>query len=414
MKKVALLSLVLLYLSIGYSQLQYTYEVAHVIDNTDASITVSVTNGSGVANYTYTWYDNTLTPIGTNSSLLSGLSQGVYFLKVEDALDPDTNNYIYTYFWVGKYGEVTTLSVQPNGMFGNDAVLRRIDKPGYGHVVNTNYGTYANLIPFYGTWSSLPNLGKGIIKFEYNGLSETTNSTTNLTLYGFHYRFIASTNPSVHNNVLIKRIKNGVSWSEHTVTYNSFYTNNTSVNVESTPVAEISSQGAVGSTVTAQYIKTVDISNIVEDQINQTHENNGMFYELKHNDKYRSQYFYGSDYVDDANKRPKLSITFTLPELITTFSPVRKQLDGSYVQVSADKQLRFIYEEEYTDQNLQLDYTVYDAKNIPVAFTENLIASYGSNKRVLDVNSLGSNGEIYTLEIKNDRGEKWYLKFRTP
>lgn len=403
----------LLNISIGYSQLQYTYEVTHVVDNSDASIEVSVTNGSGSSNYNYTWYDNTFTVLGTNNSLLSGLSEGVYYLKVEDALDTDVNNYIYTYFWIGKHGATTTLSVQPNGMFGNDAALRRIDKSGYSHVANTNYGNYANMVPFWGTWSGLPDVGKGITKFEYNGLSQSTSSTANLTLYGFYYRYIASTNPSVHNEVLIKRIKNGVSWKEHTVTYNSFNADNTSVNVESTPAAEISSQGSSGSTVTAQYVKTVDITNVIEDQINLTHENNGLFYELKYNGQYRSQFFYGSDYTD-ALKRPKLTISFALPELISIYTPVKKQLDGSYVTVLTDKQLRFMYTEEYTDQNLLLDYTIYDSKHVATALSQNLISNYGSNRRTLDLSALGGQGEMYTLEVKNERGEKWFLKFKMP
>lgn len=400
-------------MSVGYSQLQYTYEVAHVVGSADASIEVFVTNGSGSSNYNYTWYDNTFNVLGTNNSLLSGLNEGVYYLKVEDALDNDVNNYIYTYFWIGKHGASTTLEAQPNGTFGNDAALRRIDKPGYAHVANNNYGNYANMVPFWGTWSGLPDVGKGITKFEYNGLSLSTSLTANLTLYGYYYRFIASTNPSVHNEVLIKRIKNGVVWKEHMVTYNSFYADNPSVNVESTPVAEISSQGASGSTVTAQYTKIVDITNVIEDQINLTHENNGLFYELKYNGQYRSQFFYGSDYTD-ALKRPKLTITFSIPELVTTFTPVTKQLDGGYVPILTDNQLRFMYNEEYVDQDLQLDYTVYDSKNVATTLSQSLISSYGSNRRVLDVSSLTGQGEMYTLEIKNERDEKWFLKFKMP
>ncbi|MCT4581140.1 MAG: hypothetical protein N4A35_06955 [Flavobacteriales bacterium] len=411
MKKIAFIILVILGGVQGYSQLQYTYEVTHVLNNLDASIQVYVTNGSGASHYHYTWYNTSMSVIGTNSSSISGLNQGVYYLKVADTLDTDTTNYIYTYFWVGKYGETTTLEIQPNEMFAHDASLRRIDRSGYTHVINTNYGNNANFIAHYGTWSGLPDIGKGIMKFDYNGLVEASSTTVNLTLYGWYYRYIASSNPLVHNEVLVKRIKNGVSWKEHTVTYSSFYADNPSVNVESTPAAVISAQGSPNSTVTAQFIKTVNISTIVADQISGVHENNGLFFELKYNGKYRSQYFYGANH-SEAVKRPKLTIAFAIPNLVTTYTPVSKTYDGSYVKVMADRKLRFSYTEEYEDQDIQMEYTIYDQKHVPVSFSQSLISSYGSNRRVIDVSSLSSQGGVYTLEIKNEKGEKWGLKFK--
>lgn len=411
MKKTTSLLSIILYISIGYSQLQYTFEVNHVVSSADASIEVFVTNGSGSSNYNYTWYDNTFSVLGTNNSLLSGLNEGIYYLKVEDAMDSDVNNYIYTYFWVGKHGATTTLVAQPNGIFGNDATLRRIDKPGYAHVANSNYGDYANMVPFWGTWSGLPDVGKGITKFEYNGLSQSSSLTANLTLYGYYYRFIASTNPSVHNEVLIKRIKDGVDWKEHTVTYNSFYADNPSVNVENTPVAEISSQGTSGSTVTAQYTKIVDITNVIEDQINLTHENNGLFYELKYNGQYRSQFFYGSDYTD-ALKRPKITITFTIPEILTIYHPLNTELTGGYYNV-IDNELHFSYYERYTPSNTNLNYGIIDNTNTLVsASLPALPIVQGENHLSLDFSSIGLSSGYYILRVTNEKDEVKQLRFK--
>lgn len=411
MKKVALLFIVLSYLSIGYSQLQYTYEVSHVIGNADASIEVNVTNGSGAVNYVYTWYDSTLTSVGTNSALLSGLTEGVYFLKVEDALDANINNYIYTYFWVGKYGTSTTLSVQPDSEFGTDAMLYKSLRPDQSDREYTNYGSYQNMQVFKGTWSQYI-MAKALIKFDYNGLEIASASTVNLTLYGFHYRNLHSTSQTIDNEVLIKRVKEGAFWNEHTVTYNSFNTDNSSVNVENSGAIEISAQGALGSTVDAPFTKIVDISGIANNHINKTFENRGLFMELKYDQVYRSQYYYTSDHPADPTKRPKLTISFTLPDLTQVFYPLKDELDGGYYALQNNK-LYFSYYERYTPSYTNLNYQIIDKSNTPVTISLPIVPiEQGENQLSIDFTSLGLANGFYRLKVTNEKNEVKQIRFK--
>jgi hypothetical protein len=72
--------------------------------------------------------------------------------------------------------------------------------------------------------------------------------------------------------------------------------------------------------------------------------------------------------------------------------------------------LYFYYDEEYTGSS-NLTYRVLD-KNIQVivsSATLNLVKTYGDNRYSLDVNSIPVGS--YVLEVKNEKNEKFYLRF---
>ena len=72
--------------------------------------------------------------------------------------------------------------------------------------------------------------------------------------------------------------------------------------------------------------------------------------------------------------------------------------------------LYFYYDEEYTGSS-NLTYRVLD-KNIQVivsSATLNLVKTYGDNRYSLDVNSIPAGS--YVLEVKNEKNEKFYLRF---
>lgn len=88
---------------------------------------------------------------------------------------------------------------------------------------------------------------------------------------------------------------------------------------------------------------------------------------------------------------------------------LKKKLDGGYHTTTNDM-LRFKFEEQYNDNNLT--YNIYnDLNNIVLSQATNpLTVQYGYNRYALDVSSL--NTGFYTLEVINDKKEKWLLRFK--
>lgn len=95
-----------------------------------------------------------------------------------------------------------------------------------------------------------------------------------------------------------------------------------------------------------------------------------------------------------------------------TYVPLRRKLDGGFY-TAHQGQLYFRYEEEYNSTALQ--YKVYDKHGIQVLTEADqpINIAYGENFCHLDLSCNGNgltNGH-YILEVINEKGEKWYLRF---
>jgi len=92
------------------------------------------------------------------------------------------------------------------------------------------------------------------------------------------------------------------------------------------------------------------------------------------------------------------------------YAKPKKQLDGVKYRPNGDN-FYFFYSEEYFDENATLNYKVYSSNRSIVLDTQNqnLINLYGDNRLSLDVSSLSIGA--YVLEIENDKGEMFYLRF---
>lgn len=105
------------------------------------------------------------------------------------------------------------------------------------------------------------------------------------------------------------------------------------------------------------------------------------------------------------------------------YAVLRKKLDGGYYQCSNGK-LMFRFDEEYNDPDGKLSFKIYNDNHGVDGSSENVVGgyeplvNYGSNYYVLNVMScnLLPDGVLGTgyfiLEVVNDKGEHWYLRFK--
>jgi hypothetical protein len=123
--------------------------------------------------------------------------------------------------------------------------------------------------------------------------------------------------------------------------------------------------------------------------------------------------------------KPYNPLTFTLAHKRNSdpFAILHKKLDGGFHQVTNGK-LLFRFEEEYNDVDQTLSFNIYDDLHRLVS-SSTIIASllqvpvqYGDNRYYLnlyDCDTYGatlSNAGYYTLEIINEKNEKWYLQYK--
>src|SRR5690606_6603711 len=94
-----------------------------------------------------------------------------------------------------------------------------------------------------------------------------------------------------------------------------------------------------------------------------------------------------------------------------TYAKLSKKLDGELIYL-IDDVLYFSYFEEYNPNTLK--FTVYSRNYCP-QYTEvdiPLTSFYGDNRFSIDFGSDCLYTKINILEVVNDKGEKWYLRFK--
>ncbi len=101
----------------------------------------------------------------------------------------------------------------------------------------------------------------------------------------------------------------------------------------------------------------------------------------------------------------------------TVYAVLKTELDGGYY-TAKNGILSFIYFEDYNDQDAKLNYAVYDQRHNLIASSNNysLKVSYGENKYSLNTASdlqmnVNTSRNYYTLEVINEKKEKWMLRF---
>lgn len=96
----------------------------------------------------------------------------------------------------------------------------------------------------------------------------------------------------------------------------------------------------------------------------------------------------------------------------TSYSPLKKELDGNYV-IAQNSLLKFLYEEHYDNDTLR--FNIYNSKNQAVLSDSSLIflVKKGINELTIPTNGSGfQDTSFYTLEVINTKKERFYLRFK--
>lgn len=101
------------------------------------------------------------------------------------------------------------------------------------------------------------------------------------------------------------------------------------------------------------------------------------------------------------------------------YATVRRKLDGGFYEVKGSG-IYFRFDDEYNDQNHNLEYHIYNAANTDVASTlvpttsNSALSSYGDNRFKLDLYTTSAllPAGYYILEVRNEKNEPFYLRFK--
>lgn len=98
-----------------------------------------------------------------------------------------------------------------------------------------------------------------------------------------------------------------------------------------------------------------------------------------------------------------------------SYAELKTVLDGGYHQVPGDHILRFRFFEAYNaEAGANLDFTVYSIDHQVVSIGQNVSGNYGYGENLISLNVSSLPPEqFYVLEVRNRKGEKFYLRFRT-
>lgn len=96
--------------------------------------------------------------------------------------------------------------------------------------------------------------------------------------------------------------------------------------------------------------------------------------------------------------------------LLAQYYSLNSKLDGGYVIVPTNDDLRILYNEEYQDADGQLNYQIFAAGTTTPLATSVKYISFGINYLKIGTSSFSAG--FYILEVTNDKNEKKYLRFK--
>lgn len=101
------------------------------------------------------------------------------------------------------------------------------------------------------------------------------------------------------------------------------------------------------------------------------------------------------------------------------YATLKRKLDGTYFETKKNA-LYFRFDDEYNDQSHHLTYSIYNAANTDVAPTlvtttnNQALSYYGDNRFKIDLwtNTASLPAGYYILEVRNEKNELFYLRFK--
>jgi len=199
------------------------------------------------------------------------------------------------------FAQDAEITLQPDSICGKDAMVW--NAPGHNNGT-TNYGSNDAFGANAWTNQGTPDTTRSLLQFDLNRIPQgSTINSAQLSLYNNPTTTFAQGQHSTQsgpNDLYIQRITSA--WSEHTVTW---FTQ---------PTATLLNQVSVPPSTSAhQDFPNIDVTALVQDMVDNPGSSFGFMIRLQDETYFRDMVFATSDY-SVANKRPMLSIHYTMPE----------------------------------------------------------------------------------------------------
>ena len=210
----------------------------------------------------------------------------------------------------------TTIILQPDENQGKDAYIESRNN-------GKNYGNHIDFPAISWTNGGTEVISRGLIDFDFSGIpSGVTINSASLSLYSYNSpaNGTHSTQSGSNKSVLSRII---TSWDESTVNWNNQPTTTTQNQVF-----------LPASTNSTQDYPNIDVTNLVQDMINDPDNSHGFLLKLVKEQDYRKMIFASSD-NSDSSLHPKLEVTFTEPiqsDSCTTLRPDGSQGKDAYIE----------------------------------------------------------------------------------
>jgi hypothetical protein len=384
------------YLDVSYVlPIGITATVDHCSENHDDGVISGVTVTEGTETYSsYEWFkyvNGTVTSIESGSNIadagLSGLADGLYMLRVTD----NGSNVGYKYFLVGEENAVTTVQFSNSNntnaaAFNDDALI--------GFTIATSDGTVnGGTATYIQAQKDASVYIYALLKYQAHFDPLLSYENADLCLYSaLHYRESGNSNAGK-----VKRVTSD--WQENVVTWNTM------------PTTTTTGEQSIPQTSTTGYVDrddTIDMLGFIQYWSANPTQNYGVRFDINTAQSgFLRLLYYSYDYTTHAD-RPKLILTYSLQSV---YHELTESPEGSYYAVPADDILRVKYLEEYLDEDWSLTYKIKDQAGV-VQIDEGdqaKVIEHGDNRLRFDVSALSAG--FYTLEVVNEKNEKWYLRF---
>ena len=273
----------------------------------------------------------------------------------------------------------STLSLQPDSTNGEDAFVWDFNP-------NSNYGNFDNLDITAWTHTGIPYISRLFLKFNLSPIP-VSSSISSAYLSFYHNSTITNYN-GIHsglNESNIQRITS--SWQENLITWNNQPTT-TALNQLFLPATTSGTQDFLN----------IDVTNLVQDMVNDPSNSFGFMMRLQTEIQYRDLLFAACEHAD-STLHPKLEINYTEPTAI-------KFTEQNIFNVS-------LLPNPITTNS----FLVIKTKNTPFQISifnsnGNRLYQYENYKgEIFPLGKLDFNRGIYLVRIKAPSGENRSLKF---
>lgn len=375
--------------------------VIHESDSaaTDGSIEIVVAGGT--APYTYEWYDGDSDAIisGATEDSLGGRAYGWYGVHVTDTFGFE----LYQAFVIGEDCAEISFTYDPKEDYMPNAMTNsRYDNATYNYG-DKNYEDYNGFVAKsrYGL-----DQESSLIDFPLWMDPGFTISQADLHLNGWgHVTASHHASPAYNDSKLFVVSED---WKEDLVTANF------SPGIDTNVYIDLAGKPNGGED------DTLDLTAFWNVWKTDNNANYGCFLDIndKISPKLLSQVYFSPIWIY-ADRRPHIEFTLNLNYSTApvhcnpVYVNLERKLSGAKHIAQVDH-IYFAYDNEYASASANLDYQIFANGNrlTPVmdGTTDALALNFGSNEFKLDVSSL-TTGDIYLLQVTNDKGEKRYLRF---